>query len=82
MRLDKFLKVARIVKRRTVANAACDADRVLVNDKEAKPSKDIKVGDVLSLRFGEKTVRFRVLSVPAGNVTKQSAEDLTEVVSD
>ena len=82
MRLDKFLKVARIVKRRTVANSACDADRVLVNDKEAKPAKDVKVGDVLSLRFGEKVVRFKVLAVPNGNVTKQSADELTEVIND
>ena len=63
MRLDKYLKVSRIIKRRTVANEAADAGRITVNGKIAKPSADVKPGDVLELKFGEKTVRVEVVSV-------------------
>ena len=63
MRLDKYLKVSRIIKRRTVANEAADAGRVTVNGKVAKPSSDVKAGDVLEIRFGAKTMRVRVESV-------------------
>ncbi len=63
MRLDKYLKVSRLIKRRTVANEACDGQRVSVNGKVAKPSCDVKVGDVLEIRFGQKTVRVEVLSL-------------------
>ena len=63
MRLDKYLKVSRIIKRRTVANEACDAGRVLVNGKQARASYDVKEGDVLEIRFGEKAVRVEVLAV-------------------
>ena len=62
MRLDKFLKVSRLIKRRTVANDACDADHVSVNGRPAKASCDVKVGDVLELKFGEKLIRVEVLS--------------------
>lgn len=81
MRLDKYLKVARVIKRRTVANEACDKERVLVNGKEAKPSKDVKVGDVISVRFGDKTHTVRVLAVPEGNVGKAAATDLYEIIT-
>ena len=63
MRLDKYLKVSRLIKRRTVANEACDGGRVTVNGRPAKASYDVKVGDVLELGFGQRTLRAEVLSV-------------------
>ena len=63
MRLDKYLKVSRLIKRRTVANEACDGDRVTVNGKPAKASYDVKVGDQIELRFGTRTIRVEVLAV-------------------
>ena len=75
MRLDKFLKVSRLIKRRTVANEACDAGRVLVNDKPAKASLNVKAGDVIEIRFGEKAVRAEVLNVQE-TVKKDEAGEL------
>ena len=72
MRLDKYLKVSRIIKRRTVANEACDAKHVSVNGKPARASYDVKVGDVIELTFGSNTSRFEVLSVTE-HATKDSA---------
>ena len=63
MRLDKYLKVARLIKRRTVANDACDGDRVTVNGREAKASYQVKVGDVIEISFGQRTVKVEVLAV-------------------
>ena len=63
MRLDKYLKVSRLVKRRTVANEACDKERVTVNGKIARASYEVKVGDVIAIRFGERTVTVEVLQV-------------------
>ena len=63
MRLDKYLKVSRIIKRRTVANEAADAGRVTVNGKVARASYEVKAGDVIEIRFGEKLTRYEVLSV-------------------
>lgn len=63
MRLDKYLKVSRLIKRRAVVNAACDAGRVMVNDRIAKASVDVKVGDVIEIAFGQKTVKVRVLDI-------------------
>ena len=63
MRLDKYLKVSRLIKRRTVANEACDGGRVLVNDRVAKASYELKVGDVIEIRFGQRTLRVEVLAV-------------------
>lgn len=80
MRLDKYLKVARIIKRRTVANEACSGERVTVNGKEAKPSKEVKVGDVISVAFGDKAVTVRVIEVPEGNVPKNSSKMLYEIL--
>ena len=80
MRLDKYLKVARIIKRRTVANEACSKDRVSVNGKDAKPSKEIKVGDVVSVGFGDRKSTFRVLEVPEGNVPKNGSGMLYEII--
>ena len=63
MRLDKYLKVSRIIKRRTVANEACDADHVTVNGRRAKASYDVKEGDVVEVTFGQRTMKFRVCDV-------------------
>ena len=75
MRLDKFLKVSRLIKRRTVANEACDAGRVLVNDKPAKASLNVKTGDSIEIQFGMKSVKVEVLDV-AETVKKDEAKDL------
>ena len=72
MRLDKWLKVSRLIKRRTVANEACDNDRVLANGRSVKASYDVKVGDVLEIKFGERLVKVEVLQV-ADNVGKADA---------
>lgn len=75
MRLDKLLKVSRLIKRRTVANEACDAGRVLVNDRPAKASAQVKAGDVLEIQFGSKSVRVEVLNVQE-TVKKEEAQEL------
>ncbi|MCD7820309.1 MAG: RNA-binding S4 domain-containing protein [Lachnospiraceae bacterium] len=75
MRLDKYLKVSRLIKRRTVANEACDAGRVLVNGKTAKASVAVKPGDVIEIGFGGKTVKIEVLSVQE-TVKKESASEM------
>lgn len=80
MRLDKFLKVSRLIKRRTVANDACDADHVSVNGRPAKASYDVKVGDVIEIRFGERSTSVRVLDVKE-YTAKNDAAKLYEVVS-
>ena len=72
MRLDKYLKVSRLIKRRTVANEACDAERVTVNGRPAKAGYDVKVGDKLSIRFGANTLNVEVLRVEE-NVRKEDA---------
>lgn len=79
MRLDKFLKVTRIIKRRTVANDACDGDLVSVNGKTAKASYDVKVGDVITIRFGQRLLSVRVREIRE-TVGKDSAADLYEVI--
>ena len=75
MRLDKFLKVSRLIKRRTVANEACDAGRVTVNGKVARASYDVKVGDVIEIAFGTKEIRAEVLDVQE-TVKKEDAKEL------
>ena len=79
MRLDKFLKVSRIIKRRTVANDACDAEHVMVNGKRAKASYDVKEGDVIEITFGQRTLKARVLNVKEFT-TKADASSLYEVI--
>ena len=79
MRLDKYLKVSRIIKRRTVANDACDAAHVTVNGRPAKASYDVKVGDILEITFGARTLRIRVLEVKE-TVGKDTAATLYEVI--
>ncbi len=73
MRLDKYLKVSRIIKRRTVANDACDNALVTVNDRPAKASYDVKVGDILTITFGSRTVKIRVLDVSEHALKKDAA---------
>lgn len=75
MRLDKFLKVSRLIKRRTVANEACDAGRVLVNGKVAKAGLNVKVGDIIDIHFGNREVKAEILNV-AETVRKDEAKDL------
>ena len=75
MRLDKYLKVSRMIKRRTVANEACDAGRVTVNDKPVKASYNVKVGDIIEIGFGNKAVKVEVLNVQE-TVKKESAAEL------
>ena len=75
MRLDKYLKVSRLIKRRTVANEACDAGRVLINDRPAKASAQVKEGDVLEIQFGSKAVRVEVLNVQE-TIKKEEAQEL------
>lgn len=79
MRLDKFLKVSRIIKRRTVANEACDGGRVSVGGRAVKASYDVKVGDEITIMFGEKPLKIRVLNVKE-TVKKDEARDLYEII--
>ena len=79
MRLDKFLKVSRLIKRRTVVNEACDAEKVFVNGKVARASYDVKVGDVIEINMGKSPLKVRVLKV-VEVVGKEGASDLYEVV--
>ena len=77
MRLDKYLKISRLIKRRTVANEACDAGRVLLNDKTARASADVKAGDVITIQFGNRDVKVKVLSVQE-TVRKEEAKEMFE----
>ena len=75
MRLDKYLKVSRLIKRRTVANEACDAGRVLLNDKPARATAAVKAGDIVEIQFGGKSVKVEVLDVKE-TVRKEEAESM------
>lgn len=77
MRLDKYLKVSRIIKRRTVANEACDSGRVMLNDKVARASAEVKVGDVIEIAFGNKSVKVRVTSVQE-TIRKEDSKEMFE----
>ena len=79
MRLDKFLKVSRLIKRRTVANEACDAGRVMINGNVAKASANVKTGDIIEIGFGNKSVKVEVLDVQE-TVKKEQAEELYRYV--
>ena len=81
MRLDKFLTVSRLIKRRTVANDACDAARIFVNGKAAKASYNVKLGDLISVTFGTKTVTVRVLEIKE-TTKKAESTSMYEVVSE
>lgn len=79
MRLDKYLKVARIIKRRTIANEACDAGKVFVNDKPARASYDVKIGDIITVNMGAKPLKVRVLGV-SEHATKETACENYEII--
>ena len=79
MRLDKYLKVSRIIKRRTVAKEASEGGRVTLNGKQAKPSTEVKVGDIMEIRFGEKMAKYRILAV-AETVRKNDAALMYELL--
>lgn len=81
MRLDKFLKVSRLIKRRTVANEACDSERISVNGKNAKASYDVKIGDKITVAFGNKSVTVRVLEIK-DTTKKTEAQGMYEVISE
>lgn len=81
MRLDKYLKVSRLIKRRTLAKEASDAERILVNDKPAKPSKEIKIGDLITVNFGKKSLVVRVTSLKE-STKKIDSELMYEFVSE
>lgn len=81
MRLDKFLKVSRLIKRRTVANEACDSERISVNGRNAKASYDVKLGDVITVMFGSKSVTVRVLEIKDTTKKSESA-GMYEIISE
>jgi ribosomal 50S subunit-recycling heat shock protein len=64
LRIDKFLKVAKVIKRRTVANEAADGGRISINGKQVKPSHEVKVGDIIEIKFGDKTSKFEIIEIP------------------
>ena len=79
MRIDKYLKLSRIIKRRTIAQEACDAERVSINGKIAKPSAEVKIGDVLEIRFGTQTMKYEVLAIKE-HVKKEETNDLYKIL--
>ena len=79
MRIDKYLKVSRVVKRRTVANEVCSAGRVLINDKVAKPGTEVKTGDIVTIKFGNGETRFRILTIKE-TVRKEEASEMYELL--
>lgn len=80
MRLDKFLKVSRLIKRRTVANTVSEMGRVLVNGNPAKPAKQLKVGDIIEIEYANRIEKVKVLIIPNGNISVQEAGSLYEVI--
>jgi len=81
MRLDKFLKVSRLIKRRTVANSVSEMGKVYVNGNSAKPAKQLKVGDIIKIEYTNKTIEVEVIIVPQGNVSIQESSTLYEEIS-
>ncbi len=82
MRLDKFLKVSRIIKRRSVANEVCDMARVFVNDNPAKAAKQLKENDIITIEYKTKTLKAKVLKIPTGNVSINEAANLYEILEE
>lgn len=80
MRLDKYLKVSRLIKRRTVANSVSDMGRVLVNGSPAKPAKQLKIGDIIEIEFANRTEKIEVLIIPEGNVSIQESNSLYKII--
>ena len=79
MRLDKYLKVTRLIKRRTVANEACDADKIVVNGKAARASYDVKVGDIIEINMGQKPLKVKVLNVTEYETNENAADNYVVV---
>lgn len=79
MRIDKYLKISRIIKRRTVAKEACDQERVMINDKPAKAGSDVEVGDIIKIQFGNKSITIKVTEVRE-NVRKDNAINMYEII--
>jgi ribosomal 50S subunit-recycling heat shock protein len=79
MRLDKYLKVSRLIKRRTVANTVSEMGRVLVNGNQAKPAKQLKVGDIIEIEYSNRVEKVEVLIIPTGNVSVQDADKLYKI---
>ena len=82
MRLDKFLKVSRLIKRRTVANEVSDMGRVLVNGNPAKPAKQLKENDIITIEYANRTIKAKVLKIPTGNVSIQESSALYELLNE
>ncbi len=81
MRLDKFLKVSRVIKRRTVANEACDSGRVLINGKIAKASTEVKIDDIVEIKYGERIIKFKIKNI--SNIqSKEGATSMVEILED
>ena len=80
MRLDKFLKVSRLIKRRTVANEVSEMGRVFVNSNPAKPAKQLKEGDVITIEYANRNLSVKILKIPTGNVSVQEASSLYEIL--
>ena len=80
MRLDKFLKVSRLIKRRTVANEVSDNGRVFVNGNPAKPSKQLKENDIIEIEYANRTVKVKIVKIPQNNVSVQEAPNLYEII--
>lgn len=80
MRLDKYLKLSRIIKRRTVAKEACEGGRVSINNKVAKPGTDVKEGDIIEIRYAEKSLKAKILNT-AEHVTKDNAKNMYEILA-
>ena len=80
MRLDKFLKVSRLIKRRTVANSVSEMGRVLVNGNPAKPAKQLKVGDIIEIEYSNRVEKVEVLIIPTGNVSIQESGNLYRII--
>ena len=82
MRLDKFLKVSRLIKRRTVAKDIADKARIFVNDNPAKPAKDLKAGDKITIEYFNRSVTVEILEIPTGNVAVQDAKNLYKIIEE
>ena len=82
MRLDKFLKVSRLIKRRTVANEVSETGRVFVNGNPAKPAKQLKAGDIIEIEYRNRTVKVKILIIPQNNVSIQESSTLYEVIEE
>ncbi len=82
MRLDKFLKVSRIIKRRSVANEVCDMARVFVNNNPAKPAKQLKEGDIIMIEYKTRVLKAKILKIPTGNVSINEASSLYEIIEE